>query len=122
MSAKVTINGKEYPLLLTTRATRHIAERYGGLDMLGDKLLKSENFEAAIEEIVWLVCELANQYITVEEFILKGKPVPLLSEDMVEAMTTPYDLTLFKDAILEAFKEGMERSVQSEAIKNTKAG
>ena len=44
-SAAITIGGKEYELVLTTRATKEIAGRYGGLENLGDRLMKSENFE-----------------------------------------------------------------------------
>ena len=46
-SAAIEIGGKPYEMLLTTRATKEIAGRYGGLEKLGDKLLKSENFEMA---------------------------------------------------------------------------
>ena len=46
-SANIAIGGEEYTLLLTTRATKEIAARYGGLENLGDKLMKSENFEMA---------------------------------------------------------------------------
>ena len=38
-SAVISIGGQEYELLLTTRATKQIAKRYGGLEQLGDKLL-----------------------------------------------------------------------------------
>ena len=51
-AATITIGGEEYSLVLTTRATKQIAGRYGGLEKLGDKLMKSENFELAISEIV----------------------------------------------------------------------
>ena len=51
-SANIAIGGEEYTLLLTTRATKEIAARYGGLENLGDKLMKSENFEMALDEIV----------------------------------------------------------------------
>lgn len=61
----ITINGTDYHLRLTTRATREIAGRYGGLDHLGDKLMKSENFEQAIEEVIWLICLLANQDVQI---------------------------------------------------------
>ena len=54
-SAIINIGGDEYLLLLTTKATKEIAGRYGGLENLGDKLMKSENFERAIGEIVWLM-------------------------------------------------------------------
>ena len=50
-SAIVKIGGQEYEMLLTTKATKEIAGRYGGLENLGDKLMKSENFEMALDEI-----------------------------------------------------------------------
>ena len=70
-SAIINIGGDEYELLLTTKATKEIAGRYGGLENLGDKLMKSENFEMAIGEIVWLITLLANQSILVHN--LKNK-------------------------------------------------
>lgn len=54
-SAIITLGGEEYNLILTTKATKEIAGKYGGLENLGDKLLKSENFELALNEVVWLV-------------------------------------------------------------------
>ena len=47
-SAKILLGGKEYELLLTTRATKEIAKKYGGLGNLGEKLAQSENFEGMI--------------------------------------------------------------------------
>ena len=73
-SANINIGGDEYTLLLTTKATKDIAGRYGGLENLGDKLMKSENFEMAIGEIVWLITLLANQSILVHN--LKRKDAP----------------------------------------------
>ena len=64
-SAAITIGGKEYELVLTTRATKEIAGRYGGLENLGDKLMKSENFEMALDEIIWLITLLANQSVLI---------------------------------------------------------
>ena len=51
-SATISISGMEYELTLTTRATKEIAGRYGGLQNLGDKLMKTENFEMALDEII----------------------------------------------------------------------
>lgn len=73
-SANILIGGEEYTLLLTTKATKEIAGRYGGLENLGEKLMKSENFEMAIGEIVWLITLLANQSILV--FNLKTRRIP----------------------------------------------
>ena len=60
-TANVNIGGQEYEMLLTTRATKAIAGRYGGLENLGEKLMKTENFEMALDEIVWLITLLCNQ-------------------------------------------------------------
>lgn len=40
-SSLIEIGGMEYQLILTTKATKEIAKRYGGLENLGDKLMKS---------------------------------------------------------------------------------
>ena len=61
----IKIGENEYELLLTTRATKEIAKRYGGLENLGDRLMKSENFEMALDEIIWLITLLANQSVMI---------------------------------------------------------
>lgn len=117
--AKISINGESYGLLLNTKATKDIAKRYGGLEKLGDKLLQSENFEMAIDEVIWLIVELANQYIKTQ--MLKTKTeIPLLTEEEVEILTSPSDLADFKDAIMLCLQEGMSRSVYSEQDKKNK--
>ena len=114
-SANIFIGGDEYTLLLTTRATKEIAGRYGGLENLGDKLMKSENFEMAIGEIVWLITLLANQPILVHNLKHKDALRELLTEEMVELLTTPVDLATYKAAITEALYKGTKRNVESEA-------
>ena len=52
-TAVINIGDEEYTLLLTTKATKEIAGRYGGLENLGEKLMKSENFEMAIGEALY---------------------------------------------------------------------
>ena len=123
-SASVTIGGREYELLLTTRATKQIAGRYGGLDSLGDKLMKAENFEMALSEIVWLITVLANQSILIHNLQDKEHPQELLTEEAVEILTTPYDLAGMKAAITEAMYKGTKRNIESEdnSSKNTIAG
>lgn len=113
-SAVITIGGEQHELLLTTRATKEIAGRYGGLENLGDRLMKSENFEEAIGEIIWLITLLANQSIMIRNIRDKNDPRPLLTEEEVELLTTPYDLAEYKDAITEALFKGTNRHVESE--------
>lgn len=113
-SAFINIGGIEYELVLTTRATKAIAGRYGGLENLGEKLMKSENFEMALDEIVWLLTLLANQSILIYNLKNKDNPKELLTEEEVEIFTSPFDLAEYKNAITEAMLKGTKRNVESE--------
>ena len=117
-STVITIGEKEYELLLTTKATKEIAKKYGGLSNLGDKLVKSENYEDAIGEIVWLIVTLANQPILIFNYKNKGNEKPLLTQDEVELLTTPQDIANFKAAITEALLKGTKRNIESVEVKN----
>lgn len=114
-TAKILIGGEEYTLLLTTKATKEIAGRYGGLENLGDKLMKSENFEMALGELVWLITLLANQPILIHNIKHRDDPRELLTEDLVELLTAPADLATYKAAITEALYKGTKRNIESEA-------
>lgn len=113
-AATITIGGEAYDLVLTTRATKQIAGRYGGLENLGDKLMKSENFELAISEIVWLITLLANQSILIHNLRHADEKQDLLTEENVELLTTPADLASYKEAITEALYKGTKRNIVSE--------
>ena len=123
-SSKITIGGAEYEMLLTTKATKEIAGRYGGLSNLGEKLMKSENFELALDEVVWLLTLLANQSILVRNLKNKEAPEPLLTEDEIELLTSPLDLAAYKEAITEAMFRGTKRNIESEeeSLKNVAVG
>ena len=117
-SAIIKIGDKEYELLLTTKATKEIAKKYGGLEKLGDKLLTNKDYEGAIGEIVWLIVTLANQPILIHNYKNKDNQKELLTEDEVELLTTPQDLANFKDAITEALYKGVKRNIESEEPNN----
>ena len=113
-STVISIGGVEYKLVLTTKATKAIAARYGGLENLGEKLMKSENFELALDEIVWLITLLANQSVLIYNLVHKDAPKPLLTEEEVELFTTPSQLAEYKAAITEAMLKGTARKVVSD--------
>lgn len=114
----VNIGGEEYEMLLTTKATKEIAKRYGGLENLGDKLMNTENFEQALDEIVWLIVLLCNQPIQIHNLKSEDKK-PLLTAEELELLTVPADLAEYKDAIMAAMTKGTNRVIQSEDdIKN----
>ena len=121
-SATIEIGGTEFKLILTTKATKEIAKRYGGLENLGDKLMKNENFEMALDEIVWLITLLANQSILIHNLKNKDDLKDMLSEEEVELLTTPFDLAGYKNAIMACMMKGTKRNVESESSKNEVVG
>jgi hypothetical protein len=122
-SALIKIGGEDYELILTTKATKAIAGRYGGLENLGERLMKAENFELALDEIVWLLTLLANQSVLIYNLKHKDAPHDLLTEEEVELLTSPLELASYKNAITESMFKGTARNVVSEddsnASKNT---
>ena len=120
-SAKIKISDMEYELLLTTRATKEIAARYGGLDNLGEKLMKGENFEQAIDEIIWLITLMANQPILVHNLRNPDAKKSLLTQEEIELLTNPVDLSDYKDAIMTALNKGIKRNVESEPDRKNEA-
>lgn len=119
----IKIGENDYDLILTTRATKEIAKRYGGLENLGDRLMKSENFEIALDEIIWLITLLANQSVMIYNLKNPNSKKPLLCEDEVELLTSPFDLAEYKNAIMDSMHKGTKRNIESEFdSKNTKVG
>lgn len=120
----VIIDGKEYELVLTTRATREIAKKYGGLSNLGESLMKSENADDALSEVVWLITLLANQSIMIKNLKNPQEKLPLLTEEEVELLTSPCELGGYKDAISTAIYLGTKRNVLGEEKnpKNSQVG
>lgn len=110
----ITIGGKDYELVLTTKATKEIAKRFGGLEKLGDEILSTENFEAAIEQVVWLIALLANQAILIHNLQNPADKKPLLSEDEIELLTVPGDLASYREALAAAMIKGTHREIISE--------
>lgn len=121
-STTINIGGVDFKLILTTKATKAIAGRYGGLENLGAKLMKTENFEMALDEIVWLITLLANQSIMIHNLRNKDEKKELLTEEEVELLTTPFDLAEYKNAIMASMMRGTKRNVESEPSKNEVVG
>ena len=123
-SAAIKIGGRTHQMVLTTKATKEIAKRYGGLSHLGEKLMKTENFEMALDEVVWLITLLANQSILIHNLQNPNDKQELLTEEVVELLTSPLELAEYKEAIMEAMYKGAKRHVESEdeSSKNAEIG
>ena len=72
------------------------------------------NFEQAIEEVIWLICLLANQDVAIWNLQHPDDKREELSTEVVELLTVPGDLTSYKSAITAALEEGTRRAIVSE--------
>ncbi|MGD6778460.1 hypothetical protein ACQCT3_02645 [Sutcliffiella horikoshii] len=121
-SAVIEIGGQEYKLILTTKATKEIAKRYGGLENLGNKLMNTKDFELALDEVVWLITLLANQSILIHNLRNRDAKKELLTEEEIELLTTPFELAEYKNAIMASMMKGTKRHIESEPSKNVEVG
>ena len=121
-SAVIEIGGQEYKLILTTKATKEIAKRYGGLENLGNKLMNTKDFELALDEIVWLITLLANQSVLIHNLRNRDAKKELLTEEEIELLTTPFELAEYKNAIMASMMKGTKRHIESEPSKNVEVG
>lgn len=111
--AVVKIGEQDYELILTTRATREIAARYGGLENLGQALETSEDFAHTLAEVIWLITLLANQSVAIHNLTHPDDPRPELSVDAVELLTVPADLSTYRGAIAAAMQHGTGRAIET---------
>lgn len=116
---KFTIGGKEYTLVLTLRAQKEIAKKYGGLENLAEELDGVEGMEAAI----WFITLLANQGILIDN-LQNNEKQPLLTEAEIELLSSPGQFQDFVTLLESAIVKGMKRHIESEddTTKNTPAG
>lgn len=112
-SAFIRLGGRDLELVLTTRATREIASRYGGLEQLGDKLESSSDLGEQIGEICWLIALLANQSVLIHNLTHPHDPHDEITPEAIELLTVPGELADYKDAITAALEAGMRREVSS---------
>ncbi|EEZ91515.1 hypothetical protein HMPREF0578_1238 [Mobiluncus mulieris 28-1] len=113
-SATITIAGQEYELVLTTRATRLIAQRYGGLEHLGQALETSEDMDKSLGEVIWLIALLANQSVQIHNLTHPDDKRPELTAEAVELLTVPADLADYREAIAQALQRGTQRAIMTE--------
>lgn len=113
-SSIIKIGGEEYELILTTRATKQIGERFGGLEKLGEKLVEERTLEESLDDVLWLIKTLANQAIMIHNLWNPEEKRELITEEKLELMTRPVDFAEYKGAIMNALIEGTRRDVKSE--------
>mgnify|MGYP001002786508 FL=1 len=84
--------------------------------------MKTENFEMALDEVIYLITLLANQSILIHNLQNKEDKQELLTEEEMELLTSPLDLAQYKNAIMASMLKGTKRNVESEESKNEAVG
>ena len=83
----------------------------------------AENFEMALDEIIWLITLLANQSVLIHNLQHPEDKKEPLTQDAVELLTSPFELAGYKEAIMEAMYKGTKRNIESETdSKNVEVG
>jgi hypothetical protein len=112
---EIKIGDKTYNLVLTVRAVKELAEKFGGIENFSAELKKTENYSKNIENVAFMIALLANQGELIKQLENPDKPANLLTPEAVELLTTPAELGEFKNAISAAIKIGLKRNVESES-------
>lgn len=120
-AASVVIGGHTYELILTTRATREIAARFGGLENLGDALETSEDFARTLGEVIWLITLLANQSVAIHNLHHPDDQQDELTVEAVELLTVPADLADYRGAIAAALQHGTRRAIETVPVPKDQA-
>ena len=112
-TATIKIGKKECELILTTKATKEINAKFGGLENIGTQLTESKDVASSLEIVVWLIVLLANQSILRHNLESEDKK-PLITEEEVELFTSPADLNSYTEAIMGCLVKGTKRNIESE--------
>lgn len=105
----IELGGREYELVLTTRAMRELSERFGGMERVGDRI----SGDLSLQDFVWIVTLLANQGAARHNLANAANPIPLLTEEQVELLTCPSDLAEIGPKLVEVLRRDTNRIVQS---------
>jgi hypothetical protein len=106
--------GRSMSLFLPLKPQKKLLGDMAVLKIWVEKLLKSENFEMALDEIVWLITLMANQSLLIHNLRNPDNKKPLLTQEEVELLTSPLELATYKNALTEAMFKGTKRNVESE--------
>lgn len=123
-TAEITIGVEKYELILTMKAVKEIARRYGSLEAVGERMTNPKDLAETFTEPVWLTVLLANQAILIHNYKNpnNGKDrKELLTEKAVELLTTPKDILKINSAIAKTLTLGTKRNIVRETPKNAKS-
>lgn len=103
---KVTIGGKELDLVLNTEAMAQLADKYGDIDGIADKL-NNASYSEQIRIVPELIALLASQGEAIKE---SGE---VITPQFVTLHTLPRDISALTNAFLQACAIGLNIKIDS---------
>ena len=113
----ILLNGKEYELVLTTKAARDITQKYGSLDKIGEVFSdtnKNKSQADLFDVIVFLTFTLVNQSILRHNFNNPSDMKPLVTADEIELFTDINDLVSFLPILTRVMMNDTKQNVKTE--------
>lgn len=104
---KVTIGGKELNLVLNTEAMAQLADKYGDIDGVADRL-NNASYSEQIRIIPELIALLASQGEAIKE---SGE---VITPQFVSRNTLPRDIKALTDSFLQACAIGLNITIDTE--------
>ena len=104
---KVTIGGKELDLVLNTEAMAQLADKYGDIDGIADKLTNA-SYSEQIRIVPELIALLASQGEAIKE---SGE---VITPQFVTRYTLPRDIATLTNAFLQACAIGLNITIDTE--------
>ena len=104
---KVTIGGKELDLVLNTEAMAQLADKYGDIDGVADRL-NNASYSEQIRIIPELIALLASQGEAIKE---SGE---VITPQFVSRNTLPRDIKALTDSFLRACAIGLNITIDTE--------
>ena len=108
----IELGGKEYEMLLTTDAMIEIADKFGSVEEVAEKL-KAGTLADQVKLLRWLIALLINQGIKRKNFET-GNCDAEISEEYVGVMTDVPSLSAMQNTMLEAMVKGLGKNIQNE--------
>lgn len=118
-TAKITLDGREYLLCFSTRVVKQCAERYGGVEQIGEAL-GSEDAVQALDESLWMLAAMLDAGARYAKLNGLENPAPPDRETLYDLCDVS-DFAGLKGKIMETVTAGKAHRVEAEPGKNAAA-
>mgnify|MGYP000848400683 FL=1 len=109
---EIEIAGRKYPLNLSVKAAKAVANRYGDISSVGEAFT-DKSLDEMMDEATWLLALLMEQGAAYKK-IIDSEDVTVPTKDELEIIMGVADFASIKDKLMDALLAGMKREVEVE--------